>query len=408
MKKLQKFSILLALLLAVAFAAPTLAQTAPPDPARSAANKAAAWLLTQQHEDGGYGPAAGNTPSTLGQTDDAIFAFAALGKAPAGISKNGKSLTYFLLGHIAQAKSAGETCKSALAAATSLPIGGQSYGGVNIYDKIDSFYNASSGMYGSSTIDHAYCLLAQKQLGRAVLPAAVTALSSLQISDGSWAFAGAGKPNDGDTNTTALAIQALIANGVDKANPTMSKALTYLKSQQNADGGFPYQNPSQYGTDTDANSTAYVIQALVALGIDPAATGTPFDKGNGATPLAALLKLQVPSGAFIFQATTNSENILATMQAIPALEYVTQPQPPLRSDPGQTYPTPDITSLPAVASTPTPAMAAATPANAPPTSGSNPGLPQTGAGNAFWLLLMGLLAVAVLAGGLVLRRANVR
>jgi LPXTG-motif cell wall-anchored protein len=407
MKKLQKFGALLALLLAVAFAAPTLAQTAPPAAAKSAASKAAAWLVTMQHDDGGYGPAGGNTPSTLGQTDDAIFAFAALGKAAAGISKNGKSLTYFLIGHIAEAKSAGEICKSALAAATSLPIGGQSYGGVNIYDRIDSFYNTSSGMYGSSTIDHAYCLLAQKQLGRAVPSAAVTALSGLQISDGSWAFAGAGKPNDGDTNTTALALQALIANGVDKANPAMSKALAYLKNQQNADGGFPYQNPSQYGTDTDANSTAYVVQALVALGIDPAASSTPFDKGNGATPLAALLKLQVPDGAFIFQASTPSDNVLATLQAIPALEYITQPPPPVRSDPGQTYPTPDITSQPAIVSTPPPAIAA-TPTTAPPTSGGNSGLPKTGAGDFSWLLFASLFAAIALAGGLLLRRGHAR
>ncbi len=406
MKKLHKFSLLLALLLAVAFTAPILAQTAPPNAATSAANKAAAWLATQQHADGGYGPAAGG-PSTLGQTDDAIFAFAAAGKAPAGISKSGKSLTYFLLGHIAQAKSAGETCKSALAAATSLPIGVQTYGGVDIYAKIDGFYNASSGMYGSSTIDHAYCLLAQKQLGRSVQSTAIAALTSLQISDGSWAFGGQGKPNDGDTNTTALAIQALIANGVDKANPAMVKALAYLKGQQNADGGFPYQNPSQYGTDSDANSTAYVIQALVALGLDTAATGTPFDKGNGATPLAALLKLQIPDGAFIFQASTSSDNVLATLQAIPALEYVTQPQPPVRSDAGQTYPTPAITSVPAVAAPPTPLVSGTT-ISATPTSG-NSTMPSTGAGAALWLLLfVTLFATVALAGGLMLRRSATR
>jgi LPXTG-motif cell wall-anchored protein len=391
MKKLHKFSLLLTLILAFAFAVPALALPLQPAAASNAANKAAAWLATQQHTDGGYGPAVGG-PSTLGQADDAIFAFAAVGKAPAGISKGGKSLTYFLLGHIAQAKSAGETCKSVLAAATSLAINGQTYGGVNVYAKIDGFYSDSSGMYGSSTIDHAYCLLAQKQLGRSVPPAAVTALISLQISDGSWAFGGAGKPNDGDTNTTALAIQALRANGVDIANPTMVKAQAYLKSQQNADGGFPYQNPSQYGTDSDANSTAYVIQALVALGLDPAATGTAFDKGNGATPLAELLKLQQPSGAFAFQSSGASDNILATLQAIPALEYVTQPQPPLPGNAGQTYQNPPIASQPAVAAT--------------PTSGSLT-MPQTGAGNALWLLI-GLLAALALAGGLLLRRSAIR
>lgn len=403
MRKLPKFGLFVVLLLAFALTLPALAQTAPPAAARSAADKAITWLAAQQHDDGGYSPDA-KSPSTLGQTDDAIFAFAAAGKAPAGISKGGKSLTYFLLGHIAQAKSAGETCKTALAAATSLPVGGQTYGGVDVYAKIDGYYNASIALYGSSTIDDAYCLLAQKQLGRSIPAGAIAALEQLQISDGSWAFTGAGKPNDGDTNTTALAIQALVANGVDKGDAALTKAANYLKTQQNADGGFPYQNPSQYGTDSDADSTAYVIQGLFALGIDPAATSSTWDKGNGATPLAALLKLQIPSGAFIFQASTNSENILATLQAIPALEYVTQPQPPLRSDPNQTYPTPDITSLPAIVATPTTAAPAAI---ATPVS-STLTLPQTGNADFGWLIVAVLLAIVALTSGLLLKAVTLR
>jgi hypothetical protein len=77
--------------------------------------------------------------------------------------------------------------------------------------------------------------------------------------------------------------------------------------------GWTYQKPSAFGEATDANSTALVMQALVAAGEDLAAWNDPSQ---------ALLALQVPSGAFIFNAATSSENLLATVQALPALALV--------------------------------------------------------------------------------------
>jgi hypothetical protein len=97
----------------------------------------------------------------------------------------------------------------------------------------------------------------------------------------------------------------------------VNKALEYLHSIQNEDGGFPYQKPSEFGSDTDANSTAYVIQALIATGNDP--TSSDWTVG-GNTPLTALAALQLESGAFAWQAAVPGENFLASVQAIPALE----------------------------------------------------------------------------------------
>ncbi|NTV97469.1 MAG: hypothetical protein HGA75_19005 [Thiobacillus sp.] len=90
-------------------------------------------------------------------------------------------------------------------------------------------------------------------------------------------------------------------------------SLAYFRLVQNADGGWTYQKPSAFGEDTDANSTALVIQALVAAGEDLAGWNDPEQ---------ALLALQVPSGAFIFNAASSSENLLATVQAMPALALV--------------------------------------------------------------------------------------
>ena len=97
----------------------------------------------------------------------------------------------------------------------------------------------------------------------------------------------------------------------------MKRALAYYESIQNEDGGWPYQNPSAYGTDTDANSTAVTIQAIIAAGQDPA--GDEWATAEGSTPLAALEALQNESGAFAWQAAVPDDNLLATVQALPAV-----------------------------------------------------------------------------------------
>ncbi|MFF0202760.1 prenyltransferase/squalene oxidase repeat-containing protein [Streptomyces sp. NPDC005017] len=98
-----------------------------------------------------------------------------------------------------------------------------------------------------------------------------------------------------DTNATAAAVQALTATGGEEK--VAGKAVAWLKSVQNKDGGWGY-NP---GGASDANSTSVVIGALVAAGERP-------DKvvKAGKSPYDALLTLALPcagedAGAFAYQ-----------------------------------------------------------------------------------------------------------
>jgi prenyltransferase beta subunit len=138
-----------------------------------------------------------------------------------------------------------------------------------------------------------------------------SAAARLQQADGGWSFDG-GTQTSSDTNTTALMLQALIAAG-DQSD-ARTRALAYLKSQQNADGGFPYAKGSSFGSDSDANSTALALQALVASGELP--SNAPQTAGRA---ISALLLFQNPSGAFRYQAALPDDNDLATAQAIPAM-----------------------------------------------------------------------------------------
>jgi len=154
--------------------------------------------------------------------------------------------------------------------------------------------------------------LALFSAGQPVPEGAAQYLLDNQCTDCAWALFGGTTAGTGDTNTTALAVQALLVTG---HRDEIGEAFAYFHRVQNDDGGFPYQNPSDYGTDTDANSTAVVLQALLAAG-ESLSNWTPI----GTDPLGALVALHDPtSGAFFWQAAMPYPNVLATAQAIPAV-----------------------------------------------------------------------------------------
>jgi hypothetical protein len=164
-----------------------------------------------------------------------------------------------------------------------------------------------AGLYGTAdpTYDGVWrqslALLAQDTAGVVPADRAVAWLTGQQCADGSFAAfrADPAKPCDAklmvDTNSTAAAVQALTALGGHAA--ATGKAVTWLKSVQNADGGWGY-NP---GGASDANSTAVVTGALVAAGEHP----EQVVKG-GKSPYDALLTFALPctgdgAGAFAYQ-----------------------------------------------------------------------------------------------------------
>jgi hypothetical protein len=113
----------------------------------------------------------------------------------------------------------------------------------------------------------------------------------------------------------------LIAAGVSAADADINEAIVFLHGTQQSDGGFPYALP--YGTDSDPNSTAYVIQALVAAGQSLDASG-PWDAGGGKTPLTALLSFQNPDNGALQYFGTDSP--LATYQGVPGLMLSAYPE----------------------------------------------------------------------------------
>ena len=378
------------LMLALMPVAGTLAQTTGND---AAAQKALGYIRTQQAADGTF---AGFGASS---TADAIYALAAANVNIADF-KNGGASPIDGLSKLAPeaAREPGVAAKLVIAAL----LAGQSpitLGGVDLVAAVESGFNAASGQYGADVTTHALSLIALRAAGATIRPEAVVALEKLQLPDGGWSFDGT--PATGsDTNTTSLAIQALTAAG--STTDARTRALGYLRAQQNADGGFPYSQTSQFGNASDANSTALSTQAILASG----ETLADWAKA-GKTPVDRLLAFQNPSGAFRFQDAQPEDNQLATYQAVPAAAGKTFPIESIAialQTPGETA----VAATPAAgtpqATVPT-ALTGTPPITAPTTTGDGAvRLPNTGrsSGAVLPLLVAGLL----LLGGLALRRRS--
>ncbi|HUS82261.1 MAG TPA: prenyltransferase/squalene oxidase repeat-containing protein [Dehalococcoidia bacterium] len=318
-------------------------------PQTDAAQQAIDYIRTLQNADGGF-PAFGSE-SNAGTTIDAVLAFVSAGIHSNSVKNSGNSALDYLE---AQATSYTTTADHAAKLVIGLVAAGEDprdFAGEDWVAKMQSYYDGATHRYGQQTFEQMLYILARKSLGLSAGSGAVTYLESKELAQGCWEYA------DGwgcDTNSTAVAVQALVAAGVDSSDASIEAALDYLKSAQNADGGFPYLIPS----DSDAQSTAWVLQALLAAGEDVDGGG-PWEKAGGHTPMQALLSYQnAATGAFTY---AGEDNAYATYQVVPAL--LSQPLllPPSEEEATKTprpTDTPAATATATVEATPTAAPAA--------------------------------------------------
>lgn len=140
----------------------------------------------------------------------------------------------------------------------------------------------------------------------------VRAILDTQREDGSWPVIASSQVPDVDM--TAMAVQALAPyyeNAQVKA--AVDAALTFLAGVQNDDATFS-EIP---GTDASAESTAQVIVALTALGIDPTADSR-FVK-SGVSVVDALCGFYVTGGGFRHLMADKTVDGMATEQGYYAL-----------------------------------------------------------------------------------------
>lgn len=260
------------------------------------------WMTTLQNADGGF--TNGFQPeSDFGTTADTIFAINSADGDLTEFVKEGKSPLDYVTDQVTQGKvtKAGVLGKLLLALAytDATPA---SFG---THDLITETTEALKTLEdGSDLYSLSLGVLGLRAVGAEVPDTTIKALLDARGTDGGWGFS---KGTPSDTNTASFALQALIAADAEfDAAPT----LAYFKSVQSKDSGWAYQAPASGEAVSDANSTAAVVQALIAAGEDLSTWGSPEK---------TLASFQQADGSFTYQLSQPAPSFLATVQALPVL-----------------------------------------------------------------------------------------
>lgn len=171
--------------------------------------------------------------------------------------------------------------------------------------KPTDYYSPTTGQYAPEAINQAWAMFGVKALSQTVPAAAREALKDMITENGGWGWPGFGE----DTDTTAMAIQALVAAGEPVTSTHIVSGLTYLKAHQNSDGGFN----AGWSTNTSNASTARAIQAILSVGQDPL-TGTWAVSSTN--PVNYLVNAQGEDGSFVYGVEPNE---VETRQAAVAM-----------------------------------------------------------------------------------------
>jgi hypothetical protein len=266
------------------------------------------WLRPHQSDAGGIA-------DHVGFSSEAAFAARGAGVDPLGWRRGGASLTSYIGSHAGAYAAAGSAqAGKALAGTVAAGVDPRTVAGGDLVAAAWGRYDPATGKFGATVWDQAWAMIGLAATGEAIPPAAVDFLAGARSPRGGWGFtAGA---DEADADSTGLAIQALRAAGMPSASPPIAEALDFLDRSQSTDGGWSHGGPS------NANSTAYAVQGILAAGEDPQAgrwrvDPSGGDPAGGANPVAFLLSTQRAEGHFAFDAFPS--DLVATLQVLPAL-----------------------------------------------------------------------------------------
>ena len=232
------------------------------------------FLQAHRQADGGFS-------ETGGVASPALTAWAALGLVAAGQAPAG-TLDY-LRAHEGDALAPATRALVALAAAA--------LGDPQLAGALPTTAGQTNAMV--------WTILARRQAGMAAPKPLVSALLVRQAKSGGWGWAKGVAP---DSNDTAAAVQALRA--ADVTGPPIRRALVYLRKTRNKDGGFAIVS----SRESDAQSTAWAIQAFVAA-------GAPVPK----SAVAYLRSLRRDDGSYRYSRSYVATPVWVTAQVLPAV-----------------------------------------------------------------------------------------
>ena len=288
-------------------AAVVLVGAAGPAAAPVQAATPAQYLAHAQGRDGGFGMTPGGRASGLA-TGWATIALAQDGHHPFAVSRAVAWTRAHAAGLARDGSATGigdlERTILALGAAGTSP---RSFARQDLVAALQRRVGADGAVLGQANLT-AFAILALRGAGvgagTPVLRRAGAWLARQQNRDGGFGFLTRGLGSDVDD--TAAALEALATLGGRRA--ALRSGAAYIRGAQNADGGLPQQR----GGSSNAQSTAWGIQGLVAAGVP---LGAVRRRGSR-TPLQYLGSLVQPNGAVRYSRTSTQTPVWVTATAV--------------------------------------------------------------------------------------------
>jgi prenyltransferase beta subunit len=300
------------------------------------------YLARAQNRDGGFGGARGQRSSELYSAWVAM-GLAAAGHDPLSMTRTGHTVLDSIRGESSTLERAGDEERTILA----LRACGVSVHALPGGDPLGKLMSAraSDGSFGRLVDITTFAIFALRAADRPasdpVVRAAGRWLERQQNPDGGFSFAARGA--QGDVDDTAAALQGVIDAG-GRRSPAVARAVAFLRHAQNPDGGYA----QQVGGASNAQSTAWAVQGLIAAGQDVSAV----TRGGSRSPLAYIESLLAPDGSVRYSRTSAQTPVWVTAQALIALAGKPFPIAPAPRRPIALHTSaPSVRARPRVAST---------------------------------------------------------
>ncbi len=273
------------------------------------------YLVSAQNGDGGFGATNGQGSSEL-YTAWAAMGLAAAGRDPASVRRAGHSVLDSLRGEVSTLQGVADEERTILAA-HACGASAYSFAGHDLVAEMGRTRESDDSFQNQVNLT-AFAIFALRAVGHSAGYGAIREaagwIERQQNSDGGFSFGARGSASDIDD--TAAALQALADASAHDAR-VLGAAADYLIRSQNLDGGFP----QRYGGESNAQSTAWAVQGLIAAGRNPAAVR----RRGSRSPVGYLESLLAPGGSVRYSRTSPQTPVWVTAEALIALAGKTFP-----------------------------------------------------------------------------------
>ena len=279
-------------------------------PARAQASEAsaAAWLISNQNGDGGWGTSP-QSNSSAPTTAWVMLGLEAAGHNPLDLSRGGHNPVGYLRANVDALSSPGDYARTILAL-EGAGVNPRSFGGHDLVSALANHRRANGSFEGwpGST---AFATIALRTSGAGGVDQSVSWLVKVQNGDGGW---GDVPDSPSTADGTGAVIQAIPGTSAAK------HGLAYLRKAQRPNGGFPLGGSGE----ANSQSTAWAVQGMLAVGADPASV-----REGGKSPLDYLAARQDADGHYRYSASSDQTPVWVTGQVLAAVAGESFPVTPV-------------------------------------------------------------------------------